>query len=311
MPDIIITEFMDEAAVDRLRAAHDTHYDPALVDSPEELAKLAADAKVFIVRNRTQVRGALLEAAGKLTCVGRLGVGLDNIDVTACKARDIQVIPATGANDLSVAEYVITTAMALLRNAYAGTDAVIAGDWPRQAMVGRELAGKTMGLIGFGSIAREVAGRALMMGMEVVAFDPHVPSTDPVWQHARNVSLDGVADLADVISLHVPLTEGTRHRVDMKFLTAMKDDAILINAARGGVVDDAALAYALSQGMIGGAALDVFEVEPLTAEAGAKFKGLFNFIATPHIAGVTVESNTRVSALIADKVLAHLEGEGS
>ena len=311
MPDIVITEFMDEAAGDRLRAIHDTHYDPALVDAPEDLLNLAADARVLVVRNRTQVRGALLDGASKLSCVGRLGVGLDNIDVSACKARDIEVIPATGANDLSVAEYVITSAMALLRTSYVGTASVVAGDWPRQAMVGRELAGKIMGLIGFGAIAREVAGRALMMGMEVVAYDPHVPSTDPVWQHARNVSLDGVAALADVISLHVPLTEGTRHMVDVKFLTAMKDDAIIINAARGGVVDDAALAYALSENMIGGAALDVFEVEPLTAEAGAKFAGLNNLIATPHIAGVTVESNSRVSGLIADKVLAHLEKAAS
>lgn len=304
--EIIITEFMDEAAVERLKAAHQTHYDPALVDDTAALGKMVSDAKALIVRNRTQVRGGLLESAAALSCVGRLGVGLDNIDVPACKARGIDVYPATGANDLSVAEYVITTAQALLRGAYSGTAAVVAGDWPRQAMIGRELAGKTMGLIGFGSIARQVAGRALALGMDVVAYDPHLLADDPAWSHVRNVSLDGMADLADVVSLHVPLVESTRHVINLAFLKAMKPSAIVINAARGGVVDDAALALALSEGEIGGAALDVFEVEPLTAEAGAKFAGLSNFIATPHIAGVTTESNVRVSHLIADLVLARL-----
>ncbi len=306
MPDIVIAEFMDEGAVGRLGEAHSCNYDPDLVDRQDELASLIGEARALIVRNRTQVRGALLEAAQKLECVGRLGVGLDNIDVAACRARDIEVFPATGANDLSVAEYVITTAQMLLRNAYVGTEAVLAGEWPRQAMIGRELAGKTIGLIGFGAIARQVAGRALALGAEAVAFDPHLPADDPAWSHVRNVSLDGIADLADLISLHVPLTEATRHIVDLRFLKAMRNDAVLINAARGGVVDDAALALALSEGEIAGAALDVFETEPLTAEAGAKFSGLSNFVATPHIAGVTAESNVRVSHLIADKVLAKL-----
>lgn len=307
MPDIVISEFMDEAAVARLSDAFETVYDATLVDQPDKLADLASDARCLIVRNRTQVRGALLETATKIECVGRLGVGLDNIDVAACKARNVDVFPATGANDLAVAEYVITTAQMLLRGAYLGTSSVIAGDWPRQAMIGRELAGKTMGLIGFGAIAREVAGRALGLGMEVVAYDPHLPSTDPAWQFARNVSLDGVAELSDVVSLHVPLTEATRHLVDVQFLKSMRSDGVVINAARGGVVDDAALAFALSEGEIAGAALDVFEVEPLTAEAGAKFAGLNNFIATPHIGGVTSESNVRVSHLIADKVIQKLQ----
>lgn len=308
MPAIVISEFMDEGAVERLRAQHETLYDPALADAPDELAGAVADARALIVRNRTQVRGALLEAAGKLECVGRLGVGLDNIDQTACKARGIDVYPATGANDLSVAEYVITCAQMLLRNAYVGTAEVVSGAWPRQAMIGRELAGKTVGLVGFGAIARQVAGRAMGLGAEVIAFDPHLPADDPAWSHVRNVSLDGIADLADVVSLHVPLTEATRHLIDLRVLKAMKPDAVLINAARGGVVDDSALAFALAEGEIGGAALDVFETEPLTEEAGAKFAGLKNFIATPHIAGVTAESNVRVSHLIADRVLEKLAG---
>lgn len=306
MPDIIITEFMDEDAVDRMTAKYECLYDPALVDDPERLANLVTTARALVVRNRTQVRGDLLAAATALECVGRLGVGLDNIDVPACEARNIDVYPATGANDLSVAEYVITTAQALLRGAYLGTASVVAGEWPRQSMMGRELSGKTMGLIGYGAIAREVASRAKDLGMSVAAYDPFLPAGDPAWGDTASMSLEDLANAADVISLHVPLTDSTKHLINADYLAAMKPDAMVINAARGGVVDDDALAAALAAGQIGGAALDVFETEPLTAEAGEKFAGLKNFIATPHIAGVTSESNIRVSHLIADKVLEKL-----
>lgn len=306
MPEIIITEFMDDAAVAQLKAKHDTLYDATLVDRPDELARLVAEARVLIVRNRTQVRGDLLDSAQKLTCVGRLGVGLDNIDVESCKARKIAVFPATGANDLSVAEYVIASAMMLLRGAYLSSARVAAGEWPREMLIGGEIAGRTLGVVGFGAIAREVAWRAQALGMQILAYDPHLDASDPAWRLARNVSLDGVLEIADVVSLHVPLTQATRHMIGAREFGTMKKNAVLINAARGGVVDEAALAEALRDGRIAGAALDVFEKEPLAAAAGAKFVGIPNLILTPHIAGVTQESNVRVSHLIADLVLNHL-----
>ncbi|PWV98172.1 (S)-sulfolactate dehydrogenase [Hoeflea marina] len=303
MADIVITEFMDGEAVKRLADAHDTLYDPKLVDQPDALHAHLASARAIIVRNRTQVREVLLSMAPRLRAVGRLGVGLDNIDVGACKARSIKVIPATGANDLSVAEYVITSALMLLRGAWLRSADVAAGRWPREAMIGRELAGKTMGLVGFGSIAREVAWRAHMMGMQVIAYDPYVMADHPGWQIARNVSLDSVLELSDVVSLHTPLNDQTRRMINAEALAKMKPHSVLINAARGGIVDEGALAEALATARLGGAALDVFETEPLTAEAGAKFSGLGNCLLTPHIAGVTEESNVRVSDLIADKIL--------
>lgn len=306
MPDIVISEFMDEGAVDAMRAAASVEYNPTLVDRSDDLVELAKDARALIVRNRTQVRGELLEAATKLECVGRLGVGLDNIDVEACLARNIAVYPATGANDLSVAEYVMTTAMALMRGAYAANTDMIAGKWPRQRLSGREIAGKTIGLVGFGSIAREVAWRAQAYGMQIVAHDPYLDAGDAAWQIARNLSLDGVLETADVVSLHVPLTETTHHMIDAAALKSMKPGSVLINAARGGIVDEAALASSLKDGHLGAAALDVFETEPLTKEAAAKFADLSNFILTPHIAGVTEESNVRVSHMIAGLVLNHL-----
>lgn len=308
MADIVITEFMDEDAVEGLRADYDVHYAPDLVDRPDDLARLVADARALIVRNRTQVRGDLLSAAERLECVGRLGVGLDNIDIDACAARGLSVFPATGANDLSVAEYVITAALALLRGSWLATDAVIAGEWPRQRLIGRELSAKTMGLIGFGAIARETASRALTLGMSCMATDPFIAENDSIWGPVQPSSLTDLLAEADVVSLHVPLTEETRHLIDADALAAMKPDAVLINASRGGVVDEAALADALRDGRLGGAALDVFETEPLTAQAGAKFKGLGNILLTPHIAGVTDESNVRVSALIATRVRDALGG---
>lgn len=307
MSTIIVTEFMDEAAVARLAAGHDTLYDPALVDEPARLAGLLTSARALIVRNRTQVRPALLAAGPRLEAVGRLGVGLDNIDVAACEAAGIRVYPATGANDLAVAEWVIASTLILLRGAYGATAEVIAGTWPRQRLMGREASGRVMGLVGFGAIAREVAQRARALGMEVIAYDPFLSDADPCWSMARRHGLEPLLREADVISLHVPLTDETRNLIDDLRLRRMRPDAILLNAARGGVVDEPALAAALRDGRLAGAALDVFEEEPLTAARGAVFAGCPNLLLTPHIAGVTQESNRRVSDLIATRILDHLQ----
>ena len=312
MADIVITEFMDEAAVATLAARYDTLYDAALVDRPADLLAAARACRALIVRNRTQVRGELLAACTQLEAVGRLGVGLDNIDVEACRARGIAVMPATGANDVSVAEYVITTAMMLLRGAYRSTPLVMDGRWPRNALInGREISGKTMGLIGFGAIARETARRAVALGVSVIGHDPFLPDDDPAWaaHGVRPVTLDTLMTTSDIVSLHVPLTEDTRGMIDVMALDLMKSDAVLINAARGGVVDEQALAAALKAGTLGGAALDVFEAEPLSADDGYAFVECPNLLLTPHIAGVTAESNVRVSSVTAQNVLRVLDAK--
>ena len=298
---------MDEASVAGLAAHFDVAYDSALVDRPEELSRLVAEARALIVRNRTQVRGALLEAATRLTCVGRLGVGLDNIDVDACKARGVAVYPATGANDLAVAEYVIAAAMMLLRGAYRATDDVADGAWPRNALMGREMSGKRLGLVGYGAIARAAAMRARALGMSIAAADPYLSPDDSAWREVERLELSALLATSDVVSLHVPLSDETRDLIGKGAIAGMKAGAVLINTARGGVVDEAALCEALKAGQLGGAALDVFATEPVTAESGARFAGVPNLLLTPHIAGVTGESNTRVSSLIADKVRRHLE----
>lgn len=308
MPDILITEFMAEGAVEDLAASFDTRYDPTLVEDPNQLGSLIQDSRALIVRNRTQVNMDLLEHAHRLECVGRLGVGLDNIDQEACAARGVAVYPATGANDQSVAEYVITMVLVLLRGAYLATDRVRNGSWPRQNLIGRETAGRTLGLIGLGNIARQVASRAKALGMDVTAFDPLLPDADPIWEGVQRKSLADLLKSADAISLHVPLTAETRGLIGADEFAAMPRGSVVINTARGGVLDEAALAEALRMRHIGGAALDVFAAEPLDADAGAAFDGLDNVILTPHVAGVTEESNLRVSALIARRITAHLGG---
>jgi (S)-sulfolactate dehydrogenase len=276
------------------------------VDDAPRLAAAVRDARALIVRNRTQVRGALLEAAPRLEVVGRLGVGLDNIDVAACEARGIAVYPATGANDLSVAEYVITAALMLLRRAWFATGRVAAGEWPRTELMGRELAGKRLGLVGYGAIARVTGRMARDLGMSVAAYDPLLPADHAAWAHALRQPLTELLKDSDVVSLHVPLTDATRNMIDARAIATMRRGAILVNAARGGVVDEAALCESLRSGHLGGAALDVFAREPVDAAAGALFAGVPNLILTPHIAGVTDESNVRVSAVTAEAVARHL-----
>jgi (S)-sulfolactate dehydrogenase len=306
---VVITEFMDAPAVGALAAAHDTRYLPDLVDRPDALAAEAAEADALIVRNRTQVRGALLAGAPRLRVVGRLGVGLDNIDLPGCEARGIAVIPATGANAQAVAEYVIGTALLLLRGAYRSTGEVAAGKWPRAALSsGREIAGKALGIVGFGDIGRRVARLGRALGMEAAAHDVALPASAPVWrdEQVEPRDLDALLGASDVVTLHVPLVAATRNLIDGRRLAAMRRGAILVNTARGGVVDEAALGAALASGHLGGAALDVFEQEPLPA--GSPLANAPNLVLTPHVAGLTQEANARVSTMIAERVLAALAG---
>ena len=207
------------------------------------------------------------------------------------------MIPATGANTLSVAEYVMTAAALLRRRAYLLRPEMERGEWPRAAAGrGREMAGATLGLVGYGAIARETARLARAWGMGILAHDPF--ATD--FEGAEAVALGELLARSDVVSLHVPLTDDTRRMIGAEALAAMRPGAVLVNAARGGVVDEAAVADALGRGHLAGAALDTFEREPLGAVH--PFAGVPNLLLTPHIGGVTAEANARVSEMIARAV---------
>jgi (S)-sulfolactate dehydrogenase len=302
MPDIVITEFIDQSAVDDLSRDFKVHYDRTLVDRPDDIVRLAADAPALIVRNRTQVRGGLLAGCRNLKFIGRLGVGLDNIDVEECARRKIQVFPATGANSVSVAEWTIAAMLVGLRNVWQANGAVLAGKWPRNDLMFGEVAGKRLGLIGFGGIGRAVAQRARALELEVCAYDPAVKADDPAWKQysTARVDLDALFRTSDIVSVHVPLTPATRNLIDAKAMAQMKPTAFIINSARGGIVDEAALAAALKARKLGGAALDVFDQEPLPK--GSVFEGVPNLLLTPHVAGVTHEANARVSTVTAANI---------
>jgi (S)-sulfolactate dehydrogenase len=302
--DIVITEFLEPGAVDVLKKDFTVHWDRELWNKRAELEKLVRDLPGLIVRNRTPVDKALLKMAPKLKVVGRLGVGLDNIDVAECEKRGIEVCSARGANATSVSEYAIAMAMLLLRGrAYLDTHRLVAGEWPREELGrGVDLAGKTLGIIGLGSIGSTSARKARALEMRVIASDPYLPDGNENWNVARKVSLDELLATSNVVTIHCPLGPETRGLIGAAQMQRMKKGAILINSARGGIVDEQACAAALKSGHLGGAALDVFDYEPIKAEAGKVFAGIPNVILTPHISGVTIESNNRVSFMTVDSV---------
>ena len=303
---ILITEFMDEDAVNLLKKKYDVYYDISLAEDSNSLVKLINKMKALIVRNKTLVTRELIENAPNLTCVGRLGVGLDNIDLNACEEQNITVYPALGANSHSVAEYVICASMLLLRKAYFKKNEMIAGNWPRQESSGSEVYGKTLGLIGFGDIAQKTRDLALGLGIKTVAYDPYLDKDSNVWKETKNLDLDNLLSISDIISLHIPLSKETKNLIDEKKLRLIKNSSLIINTSRGGIIDENSLAKLLKENKIGGAALDVFNEEPINKENAKKFEGLDNLILTPHIGGVTKESNERVSKMIAKKIDIHL-----
>ena len=303
---ILITEFMDEDAVNLLKKKYDVYYDISLAEDSNSLVKLINKMKALIVRNKTLVTRELIENAPNLTCVGRLGVGLDNIDLNACEEQNITVYPALGANSHSVAEYVICTSMLLLRKAYFKKNEMIAGNWPRQESSGSEVYGKTLGLIGFGDIAQKTRDLALGLGIKTVAYDPYLDKDSNVWEETKNLLLDNLLSISDIISLHIPLNKETKNLIDEKKLRLIKNSSVIINTSRGGIIDENSLAKLLKENKIGGAALDVFNKEPINKVNAKKFEGLDNLILTPHIGGVTKESNERVSKMIAKKIDIHL-----
>ena len=303
--DIVITEFLDSEAAGFLDQSFAVFQDDQLAFDPERLRQQVKEARALIVRNRTQVDKALLDAAPKLSVIGRLGVGLDNIDTAACAQRDIKVIPAHGANSDSVAEYAITAILVMMRPVWQVSQTMRDGGFPRQELgQGREIGGKTLGLIGFGGIGRNVAKRAAALGMTLAAYDPAF-TPEPGLEVSPMPLADCLA-ASDAISLHMPLTDTTRSMINAETLAMMRPGAVLVNTARGGIVDHDALAASLRSGHLGGATLDVFENEPTTPASLAMFSDLSNIWLTPHIAGVTVEATQRVSWMTVKAVADHL-----
>lgn len=300
---ILVTELMWEDGIEVLRdKGYTVDYDMELSRKREELLSLLPDYDAVIVRNETKVDTEFLDTAKKAQVIGRLGVGLDNIDLKAARERNIPVVSARNANATSVAEYVMA-AMLNASRALSDADAdVRQGNWDRKFFTGSELYNKTLGLVGMGEIAHRVAKRAKAFGMRVIGYDPFVAPYDHVVQETgiEQVDLDEVFNQSDFISVHVPLTPATRHLINRDKLDLMKPHAYLINSARGGIIHEDDLVEAVANNKIAGAYLDVLEKEPVDINSP-----LLKYDAirlSPHIAGLTVEAQSRTALLIAHEV---------
>ncbi len=306
---IVVSEMIHEQALSLLQREAEIHYDPSLHAHRGRLAKALHQSDALIVRNQTRVDLALLEHAHQLKVVGRVGVGLDNLDLACLREKGIAVTWAPGTNAVSVAEYVMGAMLELSRRFAETSRRLHAGAWDRQAAIGRELCGKTLGIVGLGDIGARLARRAGAFGMRLIASDPVAHGSSYAVQEydVELTELDALLKEADFVSLHLPLLPSTRGLIGPEALAKMPSHAFLINTARGGLVDESALAEALRERRIAGAAIDVRESEP--PDESDPLRGLPNVILTPHIAGVTHESNYRASLHVARDVLRVLAGE--
>jgi (S)-sulfolactate dehydrogenase len=300
---ILITEFMETKSVELLKKNFDITFDIELSNNNNKLKDSIHDFDVLIVRNKTQVNKDILENASNLKFVGRLGVGLDNIDIEYCKKNKIHVQPATGMNADSVAEFVIHSSLSLLKNIPLMHQETLLGNWPRTSISSRELRCKTIGLLGFGLIAKKVSRLAKVFNSDIIAYDPFIDPGVGNEFNTKLVSKNELFESADIISIHLPLSNSTKNLLNYKIFKQMLKKPIIINSSRGSIINEKDLLRAYDEKLISGFALDVYEVEPVQKEFLNNIKKNTNCILTPHVSGVTEESNSRVSEFIAKNVL--------
>jgi len=300
---ILITEFMEAKSVEMLNRNFDVTVDKSLSLNHNELKKIISNFDILIVRNKTQVNKEILENASSLKFIGRLGVGLDNIDTEYCRNNNIHVQPATGMNADSVAEYVINSALSLLKNIPIANIETQKGNWPRNTVLSRELKDKTIGILGFGLIGRKVTKISQIFGAKVIAYDPYVDNKIAEEFDIKLESLDYVLNNSHIISLHIPLNNETNNLINFETIKLMKNKPIIINSSRGGIINEDHMIDAYLKNQISGFALDVFQNEPVQRNILDKINSTFNCILTPHNAGVTEESNIRVSQFIAESII--------
>ena len=300
---ILITEFMETKSVEILKTNFDITFDQELSKNHKKLKDSINKFDVLIVRNKTRVNQEILENATSLKFIGRLGVGLDNIDTEYCKNNNIHVQPATGMNADSVAEFVLNSSLSLLKNTPLMHQETVLGNWPRTSISSRELKDKTIGLLGFGLIAKKVSLLANVFNVKIIAHDPFIGQNIGDKFNTKLVSKNELYEFADIISIHLPLTDSTKNLLNYNVFKQMLKRPIIINSSRGSIINEKDLLKAYDEKLISGFALDVYEKEPAQKEFLNSIKKDTNCILTPHIAGVTEESNSRVSEYIANAVL--------
>jgi D-3-phosphoglycerate dehydrogenase len=296
---VLVRETIADAGLELLRAKFDVD-----VDTESPLEEILGSYDALVVRSATKVTAAVIASGTRLKVIGRAGVGVDNVDVDAATRRGIVVANAPESNIVSAAEHTIGLLVALARNIPQAHAALIAGRWERSKWGGVELADKVLGVLGFGRIGRQVARRALGLQMKVVAYDPFVSAERFRELGVESDSLAGVLTRSDFVTLHLPLTDDTRHAINAAAIETMRDGVRIVNAARGELVDEQALVAALESGKVAGAAIDVFSEEPYSGPLLAAP----NIIVTPHLAASTEEAQDRAGVIVAEQVAAALEG---
>ena len=303
-PRVLVADAIATAGVAKLAAAADTKVKTDI--SPAALVEAIGMYDALVVRSRTKVTPEIVAAADHLKVVGRAGVGVDNIDLDACRQSGITVVNSPLAASIAVAELTFALMLSLARNTPRADAAMKKGEWIKKQLKGVELYGKTLGLVALGRIGAAVAERAKAFGMRVLAFDPYITLEQIKARNAESASLEEILQHSDYISIHSPLSDETRHMINAGAIAQMKEGVRLICAARGGVIEEAALLAALETGKVAGAALDVFETEPPGASPLVQHP---NLVATPHIGAQTHEAQDRAGEDIADEVLAALRGD--
>ncbi|WP_025689710.1 hydroxyacid dehydrogenase [Paenibacillus zanthoxyli] len=306
--NILVTEWNAPNGLELLEnEGYQVRYDPGLWNSPE-LGEAVKEADALIVRNQTRVTEALIGAASRLKAIGRLGAGLDNIDLDAAACRKIPVVTAGSANASAVAEYVIAAIFHSARRLGEAAAGVRSGGWPRQQFTLHEIGGKTLGLVGVGEIGRRTGAKAAALGMNVLGCDPRLKDGgDAANTEIIPADLSRVLAESDYVSLHVPLLPSTRCLIDASALNRMKPSAVLINTSRGAVVDEDALYEALAANRLAGAVLDVLSHEPPPEDH--PLLALPSCTVTPHIAGLTRESQAQISEIVSLGVISALRGQ--
>ena len=304
MVKVLVSDTLSEVGLEVLRNAEgiEVEYKPGL--SEVELAEAIKDADGLIIRSGSKVTAQVIEAAAKLKAVGRAGIGVDNIDVPAASRRGIVVMNTPTGNATTTAEHALSLLFAVARKIPQAAASMKEGKWEKKKFQGRELSGKTLGIIGLGNIGRIVADRARGLHMEVIGFDPVVTASRAAELGIELVSLDELFARADAITAHAPLTASTKNIVDDAAIAKMKDGVLLINAARGGIYDEAAVIRGLDSGKVGGAALDVYASEPPGLTDAVKHPQI---VTTPHLGASTSEAQERVALEIAQQIVAYLK----
>ena len=304
MPKVLVSDSLAQQGLDVLQQTPGMEVVDCADASPGELLELIKDADGLVIRSGTKVTADVIAHAEKLRVIGRAGIGVDNVDVAAATARGIAVLNTPSGNNITTAEHALTLLMSLARHVPQATASMKAGRWEKKKFTGMEIYNRTLGLLGMGNIGRIVALRAQALGMKVVAYDPHIAAEAAAKMNVQLVSLDELLSRADAISVHVPRTKETMGLLGKETLAKAKPGVLIINAARGGIVDEAALLEALDSGQVGGAALDVFEEEPPPADH--PLLAHEHVICTPHLGASTEQAQLNVAVAVAEQVRDYL-----